>query len=224
MDCWRISSRLLVAFVLTVGPLACGGARNDGRIRRREGGEAPPPASENNINAMPRDRVQDGGRLTWPIELHAGSLTTTVTSTEPRETTPTRSFRCCRGFFSRTRARRRYWNPRLPGIRARTGDRAEAGRHLQHQPESDLVRRHADHVERLPLAVACANGSNKAYQISSSNRLLRHREYCARSRRPRSRGDLQEQVADWQALFYGFFQPRPPSRRRSSTTDGGNGR
>ena len=66
MNCWRISSRLLVALVLTIGPLACGGARNE-VASGGEGGEAPPPASENNINAMPRDRVQDGGRLTWPI-------------------------------------------------------------------------------------------------------------------------------------------------------------
>src|SRR5688500_5527219 len=67
MNCWRISARLLAALVLTIGPLACGGARNEG-APIGEGGEGPPPASENDINAMPRDRVQDGGRLTWPIE------------------------------------------------------------------------------------------------------------------------------------------------------------
>ena len=67
MSCWRMSSRFFAALVLTIGPLACGGARNDGTSGGGEGGEAPPPASENSINAMPRDRVQDGGRLTWPI-------------------------------------------------------------------------------------------------------------------------------------------------------------
>src|SRR5688572_33277198 len=67
MHCWRTLPRLLAALLLTVGPLACGGARNE-VASGGEGGEAPPPASENNINPMPRDRVQDGGKLTWPIE------------------------------------------------------------------------------------------------------------------------------------------------------------
>ena len=67
MSCSRTVSRFLAALVLTIGPLACGGARNDVAPAAGEGGEGPPSASENNINPMPRDRVQDGGKLTWPI-------------------------------------------------------------------------------------------------------------------------------------------------------------
>ena len=73
MDCWRISSRLLAALVLTIGPLACGGARNE-VASGGEGGEAPPPATENHINAMPRDRVQDGGTADLAHRLDAGHL------------------------------------------------------------------------------------------------------------------------------------------------------
>ena len=63
---WRSSSRLLAVLVLTIGPLACGGGQRS-EVQSGGEGEAPPPATENNIGAMPRDRVQDGGRLTWPI-------------------------------------------------------------------------------------------------------------------------------------------------------------
>ena len=67
MDCWRISSRLVAALVLTIGPLACGGARNE-VAPGGEGGKRRRRRAKTTINAMPRDRVQDGGRLTWPIE------------------------------------------------------------------------------------------------------------------------------------------------------------
>ena len=67
MDCWRISSRLVSPRWFSPSARLRAGVRGTRSPPDGEGGEGPPPATENNINAMPRDRVQDGGRLTWPI-------------------------------------------------------------------------------------------------------------------------------------------------------------
>ena len=60
----RVSTPLLVGLLVCLGSAACG------RNATEEGGQGasgPPPAQENQINATPRDQVQDGGRLVWPI-------------------------------------------------------------------------------------------------------------------------------------------------------------
>jgi peptide/nickel transport system substrate-binding protein len=62
--CWRTSASLVVALLLTFGSLACGRTADD----NGEGAPAAPPsATENQINPQPRERLQDGGRLVWPI-------------------------------------------------------------------------------------------------------------------------------------------------------------
>jgi len=51
-----------LAALALVAPAACGGGAGNG------GGGAPPPkASENQINALADDKVQDGGKLTWAL-------------------------------------------------------------------------------------------------------------------------------------------------------------
>jgi peptide/nickel transport system substrate-binding protein len=60
---------VLIAFVFTVSAVACGRTRSEGG----EGGEGsgtaggPTAVTENQLNAMPRDRIEDGGQLVWPI-------------------------------------------------------------------------------------------------------------------------------------------------------------
>ena len=66
MNCGvRVSASLLVALLLTLGSLACG--RNESESGSGTTAGAPRSAKENRINAMSRDQVRDGGRLTWPI-------------------------------------------------------------------------------------------------------------------------------------------------------------
>ena len=62
---WRTPGALLAALVLTLGSLACGRAGQEEGSDTNAG--APRSATENAINARPRDQIQDGGRLTWPI-------------------------------------------------------------------------------------------------------------------------------------------------------------
>src|ERR1019366_530566 len=65
--------RLSLAYVLVpVAMLAlAASACGDGHGGSATSTTAPPPpptATKNQINAMPRDRVQDGGRFTWPLD------------------------------------------------------------------------------------------------------------------------------------------------------------
>jgi len=53
---------LLAAAAGTVALAACGGSRSAGPTG------PPPSATGNQINPMPRDKVQDGGKLVWPID------------------------------------------------------------------------------------------------------------------------------------------------------------
>ena len=62
----RTVGSLLVALFLTLGSLGCGRGDSEGGSETTTA-TAPLAATENRINPMPRDRVQDGGRLTWPI-------------------------------------------------------------------------------------------------------------------------------------------------------------
>jgi peptide/nickel transport system substrate-binding protein len=47
---------------------ACGGGRDGGGAVATETHAPPPSATRNQINAMPRDKVQDGGKFTWPLD------------------------------------------------------------------------------------------------------------------------------------------------------------
>ena len=191
--CWRTSASVLVALVLMLGALACGRTAKRGRRLGRRRREDPRAATENQINALPRDQVQDGGRLTWPI----GSMPVTynylhIDGTEQR---PLVLEACVDAAdVSRGCGRRADLESGLPGVRADAGHRAEAGGHLQHQSEGDLVRRHADHLGRLPLAVAGAQRLQQGLPDLVVQRLLGHRERRARPRRPRGDRHLQEQV------------------------------
>ena len=60
---WR--TRVVVtplAVIALVAPAACGGTSGGS-----SGGAPPPKANVNQINALAADKVQDGGKLTWPL-------------------------------------------------------------------------------------------------------------------------------------------------------------
>ena len=54
------------ATLLLLAASSCGGGRNDGgpvsAVRKT------PSVTQSQTNAMPRDRVQDGGKFTWPLD------------------------------------------------------------------------------------------------------------------------------------------------------------
>ncbi len=192
--CYRGSVPLLVALVLTLGATACGRTQSEGG----EGGSettagGPPSATENQIKPLPRDQVQDGGRLTWPID----SMPVTFNYNHI-DGTDGRAHVLEDGVNAEHLPRGCGWGtdlePGLPGVRAHLDHRTQTGRNLPHQSEGDLVRRYADHVGRLPLAVAGAEWLESCLPDCFVQRLLGDRERRPRPRRSRGGGHLQDQV------------------------------
>lgn len=204
MNNWRISSRLIAALVLTIGPLACGGARNDAPSGAGGEGEAPPPASENNINAMPRDRVQDGGRLTWPIEsMPVHYNYSHVDGTEADHSYSKLSM--LPRIFLADAAGNPIWNP----------DYLASAPVMVAEPKQVItynINPKAIWYDGTPITWEdfhwywrARNGSNKAYQISSSTG-YEDIETVARGRDDREVVvTFKNKLADWQALFYGLL-------------------
>jgi peptide/nickel transport system substrate-binding protein len=66
----RRSASLIVALAVAASLVACGRTtKDDGKGAGGDtGASRPGSATENQINPLPRDQVQDGGRLTWPID------------------------------------------------------------------------------------------------------------------------------------------------------------
>jgi peptide/nickel transport system substrate-binding protein len=204
MNCWRISSRLLAALVLTIGLSACGGARNEVASGGGEGGEAPPPASENDINALPRDRVQDGGRLTWPIS--SMPVTYNYGHIDGSEATHKYSkFALLPRLFLTDAGGTPFWNrDYLASEPTLTAD--------PKQVVTYAINPKAMWYEGTPITWEdfhwhwrALNGSNKAYHIVSSTGYS-DIESVARGRDDREVVvTFKNKYADWQDLFYGLL-------------------
>lgn len=203
MNCWRTSSRLFAALILTIGPLGCGGARNEG-VPSGEGGEGPPPASENDINAMPRDRVQDGGRLTWPIN----SMPVTYNHSHidgPEATHKYSKFALLPRLFLTDAGGTPFWNrDYLASEPTVTTDPKQVVTYVIN-PKAIWYDGTPITWEDLHSFWRALNGSNKAYQIASST------GYSDIDSVARGRNDrevvvtFKNRYADWQDLFYGLL-------------------
>lgn len=203
MNSWRITSRLLAALVLTIGPLACGGARNE-VASGGEGGEEPPSASENNIKATPRDRVQDGGRLTWPI--NSMPVTFNYSHIDGTEADHTYSKHPLQPrIFLNDAGGNPYWNP----------DYLVSDPIVVTEPKQVVtynINPKASWYDGTPITWEdfhghwrALNGSNKAYQISSSTGYS-DIETVARGRDDREVVvTFKTKYADWQPLFYALL-------------------
>ncbi len=212
MNCWRISSRFIAALILTVGPLACGGARNDATSGGGEGGEAPPSATQNNINAMPRDRVQDGGRLTWPIESMPVHYNYSHLDGTEADHSYSKLSLLPRIFLADAGATP-FWNP----------DYLASEPVLVTEPKQVItynINPKAIWYDGTPITWEdfhwhwrALNGSNKAYQISSSTG-YEDIESIVRGRDDREVVvTFKNKVADWQGMFYGLL---PASTTKSA--------
>lgn len=204
MDTWRMSSRLLVALLLTIGPLACGGGARNEVASGGEGGEGPPPASENNINAMPRDRVQDGGRLTWPIEsMPVHYNYSHLDGTEADHSYSKLSL--LPRIYLADAAGNPIWNPDY--LASEPVMVAEPKQVITYNINPKAIWYDGTPItwEDFHWYWRARNGSNKAYQISSSTG-YEDIESIARGRDDREVVvTFKNKVADWQGLFYGLL-------------------
>lgn len=203
MDTWRVSSRLLAVLLLTIGPLACGGGQRN-EVQSGGEGEAPPPATENNIGATPRDRVQDGGRLTWPISSMPVTFNYSHIDGTDADHTYSKHPLLPRIFLSDAGANP-IWNP----------DYLASEPVLVTEPKQVVtytINPKASWYEGTPITWEdfhwhwrALNGSNKEYQIASSTGYS-DIESVARGQNDREVVvTFKNKVADWQSLFYALL-------------------
>ena len=203
MDTWPFSSRLLAVLLLTIGPLACGGGQRN-QVQSGGEGEAPPPATENNIGATPRDRVQDGGRLTWPISSMPVTFNYSHIDGTDADHTYSKHPLLPRIFLSDAGANP-IWNP----------DYLASEPVLVTEPKQVVtytINPKASWYEGTPITWEdfhwhwrALNGSNKEYQIASSTGYS-DIESVARGRDDREVVvTFKNKVADWQSLFYALL-------------------
>lgn len=202
------SSRILAtlaAVTLALATVACGRTDDEG------GPAGPRSATENQINPLPRDQMQDGGRLTWPID----SMPVTYNYLHIDGTEHSHSYSKLAMMPALYRADETgtpKWNP----------DYLAAEPSLATEPKQVVTYRinpKASWYDGTPITWEdfhwqwrALNGSNKAYQISSSN------GYIDIASVERGRDDREvvvtftDRYADWQAVFNPLY---PASMTRS---------
>ena len=208
---WQTISALVAIFALTIGSLACGGGARNGTPSNGEGEGAPPTASENNINARPRDQVQDGGRLTWPIT----SMPVTWNYRHIDGTDADHSYSKLalmpRVFLADAGATP-FWNPDYLASEPRLVTDPKQVVTYNINPKASWYDGTPITWEDFHWQWRSSNGTNPAYQISSSNGYDQV-ESVARGRDDREViVTFKNKYADWQALFYGLY---PASTNKS---------
>lgn len=206
---WRTPGSLLVALVLTLGAVGCSRGDNEGGSETTAG--APRAATENRINPMPRDRVQDGGRLTWPIS----TLPVTYNYLHIDGTESDHSYSkhaLMPRIYLTDAAGTPLWNP----------DYLASEPTLVTEPKQVVtynINPKASWYDGTPITWEdfhwqwrALNGSNPAYQISSSS------GYSEIEKVEKGRDDREVVVtyknkyADWQPIFYALY---PASTNKS---------
>jgi peptide/nickel transport system substrate-binding protein len=207
---WRLTSSLLLAVPLTLGAVGCGGAKNE-IAAGGEGEEGPRSATENSINALPRDRVQDGGRLTWPIN----SMPVTYNYNHIDGTEAEHK-------YSKVALMPRFYLPDAGGTPIWNPDYLASEPTLVTEPKQVVtynINPKAIWYDGTPITWEdlywqwrAGNGSNKAYQIASAT------GYSDVENVTRGRDDrevivtFKTKYADWQDLFYALY---PASTNKS---------
>jgi peptide/nickel transport system substrate-binding protein len=209
---WLRSVSLLVALVFVLGAIACGRTRSDGG----EGGSettagGPTAATENQIKPLPRDQIEDGGRLTWPIE--SMPITYNYLHLDGTEADHSYSkFALMPRIYLADASGTPVWNP----------DYLASEPTLVTEPKQVVtynIHPKAIWYDGTPITWEdfhwqwrARNGTNPAYQISSSS------GYSEIESVVRGRDDrevivtFKNKYADWQAMFYGLY---PASTNRS---------
>jgi peptide/nickel transport system substrate-binding protein len=206
--CSRAALFLTLALLVTLGSLACGRTSEDAGPEPVAG---PRSAAENQINALPRDQIQDGGRLTWPV----GSMPVTFNYLHVDGTENDHSYSkhaLVPRMFLADAGGTPYWNP----------DYLASEPVLVTEPKQVVtynLNPKAIWYDGTPVTWQdfhwqwrALNGSNPAYQISSSSG-YEEIESVERGRDDREVVvTFKNKYADWQALFYALY---PASTNRS---------
>ncbi len=197
---WRLSPILPAMLILAVTAAACSRSGNE------EGSEAVSDAglrstTENQINAQPREQVQDGGRLVWPIS----SLPVTWNYGHVDGTERDHSY------LKYALLPRMYLND-AAGTPVWNSDYLASEPTLVTEPKQVVtynIHPKAMWDDGTPFTWEdfywdwrAQNGSNKAYQISSSNGYSEI-ESVARGRDDREViVTFKNKYADWQSIFF----------------------
>jgi peptide/nickel transport system substrate-binding protein len=200
-----------VAVAATLAASCGGGTAKNGTKTPDAGASRPNSAKENQINALPRDQVQDGGKLTWPVDSMPVNFNI--------------------NYIDGTEATNAYLLLALvPGM-YHTGPDATPrfnSDYLASEPRlvtepTQVVTYHLNPKaiwydgtpitwEDLYWQWRASNGTNKAYQISSSNG-YEDIENVARGRDDREVVvTFKHKYADWQNIFNPFY---PASTNKS---------
>ena len=196
----RLAALLPTILILAVTAVACGGSSNE------EGSEASSDAglsstTENQMNPQPRDRVQEGGRLVWPIDsLPVHWNYGHIDGTEADHA------------YSKMALLPRIYLTDAAGVPVWNRDYLASEPTIVTEPKQVVtynINPKAAWDDGTPITWEdfhwdwrARNGTNKAYQISSSN------GYSDIESVVRGRDDrevivtFKTKYADWQPLFY----------------------
>ena len=206
----RLSS-VIAILALTIASFACGGGARNGTPSNGEGEGGPPAVSENNINARPRDQLQDGGRLTWPMT----SMPVTWNYRHIDGTDADHAYSklaLMPRFFLTDAGGTPFWNPDYLASEPRLVTEPKQVVTYNINPKASWYDGTPITWEDFHWQWRASNGTNPAYQISSSNGYDQV-ESVARGRDDREViVTFKNKYADWQALFYGLY---PASTNKS---------
>ena len=206
---WPTPLTLTVALMLLAVTVACGRTGNDEEGPPASGGTS--KATENQINPRPRDQVQDGGRLVWPVasmpvNYNYGHIDGTEDDhshsklmTMPR-------------IFLTDASGTPHWNPDYLASAPTVVTEPRQIVTYNINPKAICYDGTPITWEDFHCQWRAMNGTNKAYQVSSSNGYS-DVENVARGRDDREVViTFKDRYADWQPIFSPLY---PASTNKS---------
>jgi peptide/nickel transport system substrate-binding protein len=206
---WRTATIVIVGSVVLLGYAACSRSGNE----RESDGEAagPRPSTENQINAMPRDRVQDGGRVVWPIaSMPVNYNYGHIDGTEDDHSHSKNAL--MPRLFLTDASGTPVWNPDYLASEPTLVTEPKQVVTYNLNPKAIWYDGKPITWEDFHWQWRARNGSDKAYHIASSN------GYSDIESVVRGRDDrevvvtFKQRYADWQPIFYSLY---PASTNRS---------
>jgi len=200
-----------LAVILIACTIACGRTQNQAEGGGEGEASGPPLSTEHQINAQPRDRVQDGGRLVWPIS----SMPVTynyhhIDGTDYDHTHQKHSL--MPRIYLTDASGTPIWNPEYLAAEPTLVTEPKQVVTYRINPKAMWYDGTPITWEDFHWQWRALNGTNKAYQISSSN------GYSDIENVERGRDDrevvvtFKDKYADWQDVFYSLY---PASTNKS---------
>jgi peptide/nickel transport system substrate-binding protein len=207
----RRTGSVFAVLVLIGWTLACGRTRNENEPGTDGRAEGPRSATENQVNPRPRDQVQDGGRLTWPIT----SMPVTFNYNHIDGTESDHSYSklaLMPQIYGADAGGTPIWNPNYLASEPSVVTEPKQVVTYNINPKAIWYDGAPITWEDFHWQWRARNGTNPAYQISSSSGYSEI-ENVARGRDDREVVvTFKNRYADWQNLFSPFY---PASTNRS---------